>query len=42
MRLYQSDHPDVPGTKDLHLFHFAVSNCSQRARHRAVASYRPA
>ena len=32
MGLYQSDHPDVPGMKGLHLFHFFLSNCSQRVR----------
>jgi glutathione S-transferase len=32
MGLYDSDHPDVPGMKGLHLFHFMMSNCSQRAR----------
>ena len=32
MGLYESDHPDVPGMKGLHLFHFFLSNCSQRAR----------
>jgi glutathione S-transferase len=32
MGLYQSDHPDVPQMKGLHLFHFVLSNCSQRAR----------
>lgn len=32
MGLYASDHPDVPGMKGLHLFHFALSNCSQRVR----------
>jgi glutathione S-transferase len=32
MGLYESDHPDVPGMKGLHLFHFTVSNCSQRVR----------
>jgi len=32
MGLYESDHPDVPGMKGLHLFHFVLSNCSQRAR----------
>jgi len=30
--LYQSDHPDVPGMAGLHLFHFVLSNCSQRVR----------
>jgi glutathione S-transferase len=30
--LYASDHPDVPGMRGLHLFHFVVSNCSQRVR----------
>jgi glutathione S-transferase len=29
---YASDHPDIPGMKGLHLFHFAISNCSQRVR----------
>jgi glutathione S-transferase len=32
MGLYQSDHPDVPGMKGLHLFHYMLSSCSQRAR----------
>jgi len=32
MGLYASDHPDVPAMKGLHLFHFALSNCSQRVR----------
>lgn len=32
MGLYASDHPDVPRMKGLHLFHFMLSNCSQRAR----------
>jgi glutathione S-transferase len=32
MGLYASDHPDVPGMRGLHLFHFVLSNCSQRAR----------
>ncbi len=32
MGLYQSDHPDVPRMHGLHLFHFAMSNCSQRVR----------
>ncbi len=32
MGLYESDHPDVPGKRGLHLFHFALSNCSQRVR----------
>ena len=32
MGLYQSDHPDIPGLKGLHLFHFMLSNCSQRVR----------
>lgn len=32
MGLYESDHPDVPGMQGLHLFHFALSNCSQRVR----------
>ena len=32
MGLYESDHPDVPGMRGLHLFHFALSNCSQRVR----------
>ena len=32
MGLYKSDHPDVPGMQGLHLFHFVLSNCSQRAR----------
>jgi len=30
--LYDSDHPDLPGMKGLHLFHFVMSNCSQRVR----------
>ncbi len=32
MGLYASDHPDVPGMRGLHLYHFALSNCSQRVR----------
>jgi len=32
MGFYESDHPDVPGMKGLHLFHFTLSNCSQRVR----------
>ncbi len=32
MGLYESDHPDVPQMKGLHLFHFVMSNCSQRVR----------
>ncbi len=32
MGLYASDHPDVPGLKGLHLYHFMLSNCSQRTR----------
>jgi glutathione S-transferase len=32
MGLYESDHPDVAGMKGLHLFHFVMSNCSQRVR----------
>ena len=32
MGLYESDHPDVPGMRGLHLFHFVMSNCSQRVR----------
>ena len=32
MGLHRSDHPDVPGMKGLHLFHFVLSNCSQRVR----------
>jgi glutathione S-transferase len=32
MGLHPSDHPDVPRMKGLHLFHFTVSNCSQRVR----------
>ncbi len=32
MGLYESDHPDVPQMKGLHLFHFVLSNCSQRVR----------
>lgn len=32
MGLYASDHPDVPGMRGLHLFHFVLSNCSQRVR----------
>lgn len=27
-----SDHPDVPAMRGLHLFHFVLSNCSQRVR----------
>jgi glutathione S-transferase len=32
MGVYASDHPDVPGMQGLLLFHFMLSNCSQRAR----------
>ena len=32
MGLYASSHPGVPAMKGLHLFHFVVSNCSQRVR----------
>lgn len=32
MGLHASDHPDVPGMRGLHLFHFVLSNCSQRVR----------
>ena len=32
MGIYESDHPAVPGMKGLHLFHFVLSNCSQRVR----------
>jgi glutathione S-transferase len=32
MGFYQSEHPDVPGMRGLHLFHFVLSNCSQRVR----------
>ena len=32
MGLWESDHPEVPGLKGLHLFHFVLSNCSQRVR----------
>ena len=32
MGIFNSDHPDVPGMKGLHLFHFVMSNCSQRVR----------
>lgn len=32
MGLHTSDHPDVPHMQGLHLFHFALSNCSQRVR----------
>jgi glutathione S-transferase len=32
MGLYNSDHPEVAGMKGLHLFHFVMSNCSQRVR----------
>lgn len=32
MGLCASDHPDVPGMRGLHLFHFMLSNCSQRVR----------
>ena len=32
MGIYESDHPDVPGMEGLHLFHFVMSNCSQRVR----------
>jgi glutathione S-transferase len=30
--LYDSSHPGVKAMKGLHLFHFAISNCSQRVR----------
>jgi len=30
--LYASNHPDVPGMRGIHLFHFVMSNCSQRVR----------
>ena len=32
MGIITSDHPDIPGMKGLHLFHFMLSNCSQRVR----------
>jgi len=32
MGLYASDRPDVAGMKGLHLFHYVLSNCSQRVR----------
>jgi len=32
MGLYTSDHPDIPAMTGLHLYHFALSNCSQRVR----------
>lgn len=32
MGLYVSDHPGVPAMRGLHLFHFVMSNCSQRVR----------
>ena len=32
MGIYESDHPDVEQMKGLHLFHFMMSNCSQRVR----------
>lgn len=32
MAFHTSDHPDVPSMKGLHLFHFMLSNCSQRVR----------
>jgi glutathione S-transferase len=32
MGIYESDHPDLPGMQGLHLFHFVMSNCSQRVR----------
>jgi glutathione S-transferase len=32
MGFYESDHPDVPGLRGLHLYHFVLSNCSQRVR----------
>ncbi len=32
MAFHTSDHPDVPSMKGLHLFHFVLSNCSQRVR----------
>ena len=32
MGLYASKHPGVPAMQGLHLFHFMMSNCSQRVR----------
>ena len=32
MGLHESDHPGLPEMKGLHLFHFVLSNCSQRVR----------
>jgi glutathione S-transferase len=32
MGLYHSDHPDIPAMKGVHLYHFVLSNCSQRVR----------
>jgi len=32
MGLHRSSHPGLPDMKGLHLFHFMVSNCSQRVR----------
>jgi glutathione S-transferase len=32
MGLYASNHPGVPAMQGLHLFHFMMSNCSQRVR----------
>lgn len=32
MGLYSSSHPDVGKMKGLHLYHFMISNCSQRVR----------
>jgi glutathione S-transferase len=32
MGLYESDHPDIASMRGLHLFHFVMSNCSQRVR----------
>lgn len=32
MGLYESDHPGVKEMQGLHLFHFVLSNCSQRVR----------
>lgn len=32
MGIHVGDHPDVPGMTGLHLFHFAMSNRSQRVR----------
>lgn len=46
MGIYESDHPDVPTMKGLHLCHFVMSNCFRRAMARpafgiVVAGYMP-